>query len=164
MTAFMRLIHLGQALLSGYGALHSYIAVTNLQKYEKTSEKLAAWSKDAANELHKTRTTQTTAALAVRILPSHMKLITRLTYRTDPPLNLDLPDPRHHSLFPATSCRLRRLAMLGDSSPTCTRTREELLGAFGRKDCRIQSAAAEYGRLQRCAESDGEGARGAAVD
>ena len=164
MTAFMRLVHLGQALLSGYGALHSYIAVTNLQKYEKTSEKLAAWSKDAANELHKTRTTQTTAALAVRILPSHMKSTTRLTYKIDPPLNLDLPDPRHHSLLPAASRRLRRLTVPGDPSPTCTRTREELLGAFGRKDCRIQSAAAEYERLQRCAESDGEGARGAAVD
>jgi cytochrome c-type biogenesis protein CcmH/NrfG len=75
MTAFMRIVHLGQALLSSYGALHSYLAVTNLQKYESTSEKLAEWSKDAANELHKTRTTQTTAALAVRLhpIPSHLQ-------------------------------------------------------------------------------------------
>jgi hypothetical protein len=79
MTAFMRIVHLGQALLSGYGALHSYLAVTNLQKYEKTSEKLAEWSKDAANELHKTRTTQTTAALAVRPIPSHRSPQTKPT-------------------------------------------------------------------------------------
>lgn len=79
MSAFMRIIHLGQALLSGYGALHSYMAVTNLQKYEKTSEKLAEWSKEAANQLHKTRTTQTTAALAVRIVPSQARSIYQLT-------------------------------------------------------------------------------------
>lgn len=73
MTAFMRIIHLAQAVLSGYGALHSYIAVTNLQKYEKTSEKLAEWSKEAANQLHKTRTTQTTAAVAVRLVTYNAK-------------------------------------------------------------------------------------------
>jgi len=73
MTAFMRIIHLGQALLSGYGALNSFLAVTNLQKYEKTSEKLAEWSNEAAHQLHKTRTTQTTAALAVRVAPSYPK-------------------------------------------------------------------------------------------
>ena len=79
MTAFMRIIHLGQALLSGYGALHSYLAVTNLQKYEKTSEKLAEWSEEAANQLRKTRTTQTTAALAVRVVLSYSKNTNRLT-------------------------------------------------------------------------------------
>jgi len=149
MTAFMRLIHLGQALLSGYGALHSYIAVTNLQKYEKTSEKLAEWSKDAANELHKTRTTQTTAALAVCIVPSYqIDLEATNIQLPDPPLDPSLINPRHHPLLPAASRRLRRLAMPGDHGLTCTRTREELLGAFGRQDCRVESAAAQHGRLQ----------------
>ena len=40
MSLFMRVIHLGQAVLSGYAAYHSYNAITNLQAYEATSEKL----------------------------------------------------------------------------------------------------------------------------
>jgi len=92
MTAFMRLIHLGQALLSGYGALHSYIAVTNLQKYEKTSEKLAEWSKDAANELHKTRTTQTTAALAI-LLSTLASLTLAITPSSLPPVAVYAASP-----------------------------------------------------------------------
>ena len=31
MSLFMRVIHLGQAVLSGYAAYHSYNAITNLQ-------------------------------------------------------------------------------------------------------------------------------------
>lgn len=66
MSLFMRVIHLSQALLSGYAALHSYQAITNLQTYEATSEKLAEWSNEAAKQLAQTRATQTTGALAVR--------------------------------------------------------------------------------------------------
>jgi hypothetical protein len=89
----MRIVHLGQALLSCYGALHSYLAVTNLQKYESTSEKLAEWSKDAANELHKTRTTQTTAALAVSLVLSHRESTQPIS--TNQPTNIP---PRSSSL------------------------------------------------------------------
>jgi len=66
MSLFMRVIHLGQAFLSGYAAYHSYNAITNLQTYEATSEKLAEWSNEAAKQLAQTRATQTTGALAVR--------------------------------------------------------------------------------------------------
>jgi hypothetical protein len=67
MSLFMRVIHLGQAFLSGYAAYHSYNAITNLQAYEATSEKLAEWSNEAAKQLAQTRATQTTGALTVRI-------------------------------------------------------------------------------------------------
>lgn len=66
MSLFMRVIHLGQAFLSGYAAYHSYNAITNLQAYEATSEKLAEWSNEAAKQLAQTRATQTSGALAVR--------------------------------------------------------------------------------------------------
>jgi hypothetical protein len=66
MSLFMRVIHLSQAFLGGYAAIHSYQAITNLQAYEATSEKLAEWSKEAAKQLAETRATQTTGALAVR--------------------------------------------------------------------------------------------------
>lgn len=57
--------HVLQLGLSLYGGLLSLVAITRLQKYESTSEKLAEWSKEAAKQLHKTRTTQTSGALAV---------------------------------------------------------------------------------------------------
>ncbi|KAI4591637.1 hypothetical protein KJ359_012754 [Pestalotiopsis sp. 9143b] len=62
---FLQLLHLGQAGLAGYGAQQSYIAITNLQTYEETSEKLAKFSNEAERQLHKTRTTQTSGALAI---------------------------------------------------------------------------------------------------
>lgn len=62
----MRLVHLAQALLSGYGAYHSYRAITNLSTYEATTKKLAKWSDEVAHQLHKTRTTQATGAVTVR--------------------------------------------------------------------------------------------------
>lgn len=67
MSALMTLVHAGQAGLSIFAAYHSYIAITNLQTYEATSEKLAEWSDEAAKQLSKTRTTQTTGALTVRL-------------------------------------------------------------------------------------------------
>jgi hypothetical protein len=67
MSLFMRVIHLSQAFLGGYAAIHSYHAITNLQAYEATSEKLAEWSNEATKQLKETRATQTTGALAVRI-------------------------------------------------------------------------------------------------
>ncbi|KAI1866366.1 uncharacterized protein JN550_007754 [Neoarthrinium moseri] len=64
---FLQLLHLAQAGLAGYGAQQSYIAITNLQKYEETSEKLAKYSNEAERQLHKTRTTQTSGALAIAV-------------------------------------------------------------------------------------------------
>jgi hypothetical protein len=58
--------HVLQLALGLYGGMLSIVAITRLQKYESTSKKLAEWSTEAANQLHKTRTTQTSGALAVR--------------------------------------------------------------------------------------------------
>ncbi|KJY01273.1 hypothetical protein TI39_contig298g00056 [Zymoseptoria brevis] len=57
--------HVLQLGLSVYGGLVSLIAITRLQKYESTSQKLAEWSNEAAKQLHKTRTTQTSGAIAI---------------------------------------------------------------------------------------------------
>ncbi|PPJ53173.1 hypothetical protein CBER1_11727 [Cercospora berteroae] len=57
--------HLLQFAYCLYGGALSYVAITNLQKYEATSKKLAEWSKEAENQLWKTRTTQASGALAI---------------------------------------------------------------------------------------------------
>ena len=64
---FARLAHVSQIVLSSYGAYQSYVAINNLQKYEETTKKLAKWSDEVANQLHKTRTTQASGAVAVRL-------------------------------------------------------------------------------------------------
>ncbi|KAF2139647.1 uncharacterized protein K452DRAFT_195237, partial [Aplosporella prunicola CBS 121167] len=50
---------------SAYALYFSYISVTNLQKYEKKTEKAAEWSSTAEEQLHKTRTTQGSAVLTI---------------------------------------------------------------------------------------------------
>jgi hypothetical protein len=62
---FLQILHLGQAALAGYGAQQSYIAITNLRKYEETSKKLAKYSNEAERQLHKTQTTQASGAVSV---------------------------------------------------------------------------------------------------
>ncbi|RYO98223.1 hypothetical protein DL764_007151 [Monosporascus ibericus] len=61
----MQLIHLTQVALAGYGALHSYGAITNLRTYESTAEKAARYSNEAERQLHETRTTQGAGAAAL---------------------------------------------------------------------------------------------------
>lgn len=61
----LRLLHLTQAALSLYGGYSSYIAITNLQKYEETTKKLAKWSGTVEEQLQKTRTTQGTGAVTI---------------------------------------------------------------------------------------------------
>ncbi|RYP24981.1 hypothetical protein DL765_000209 [Monosporascus sp. GIB2] len=61
----MQLIHLTQVALAGYGALHSYSAVTKLRTYEPTTEKAAKYSNEAERQLRGTRTTQGAAAFAL---------------------------------------------------------------------------------------------------
>jgi len=61
----LRLLHASQALLSLYGGYSSYIAITNLQKYEATTKKLAKWSNTVDEQLQKTRTTQSTGAVTI---------------------------------------------------------------------------------------------------
>lgn len=62
---FTQLLHVPQAALSAYGLYMSYIAITNLREYEEKSEKAAEWSNTAAEQLHKTRTTQASAAISI---------------------------------------------------------------------------------------------------
>jgi len=61
----LRLLHLAQAALSLYAASTSYTAITNLQKYEATTKKLAKWSGTVEEQLQKTRTTQGTGAVTI---------------------------------------------------------------------------------------------------
>ena len=58
-------LHLAQFTLSGYGLFNSWIAITNLRQYEEKSEKAAKWSNTAADQLHRTRTTQASGLIAV---------------------------------------------------------------------------------------------------
>ncbi|KAH6653050.1 hypothetical protein BKA67DRAFT_659694 [Truncatella angustata] len=62
---FLQLLHIAQAGLAAYGGQQSYTAVTNLQKYEDAAKKAAKYSNEAQRQLHKTRTTQTSGALAI---------------------------------------------------------------------------------------------------
>ena len=55
------------ALLSLYAAQKSYIAITNLQKYEERTEKAAKYLDKAEHDLYKTRVTQASGAAAVCI-------------------------------------------------------------------------------------------------
>ena len=57
----------GTTALSSYGLLLSYQNITRLQQYEEQSEKAAEWSKTAAQRLHKTRTTQASGTIRVRL-------------------------------------------------------------------------------------------------
>ncbi|KAK3074310.1 hypothetical protein LTR53_003358 [Teratosphaeriaceae sp. CCFEE 6253] len=76
---YLQLMYASQALICCYGGFQSVNAVTNLQTYEKTSEKLAEWSQTAKDHLTKTRTTQTTGAVAVLL-----SLTTSLTLAAAP--------------------------------------------------------------------------------
>ena len=54
-------------ILTLYAAQKSYIAITNLQQYEKRTEKAAKHLDKAAHDLYKTRVTQASGAAAVCI-------------------------------------------------------------------------------------------------
>jgi len=61
---FQSLIHCLQAGLSGYVLYHASISVPKLQKYESKSEKAAKYSNTAAEQLQRTRSTQTVGVVA----------------------------------------------------------------------------------------------------
>jgi hypothetical protein len=54
--------------LSSYGLYLSYQNITRLQQYEKQSEKAAEWSNTAAQRLSKTRSTQASGTISVRLI------------------------------------------------------------------------------------------------
>src|ERR1700754_3068985 len=59
--------HLAQACLCGYTVFLSYTAIMKLLQYEEKTEKAAQYSSVAAEQLHRTRTTQAGGAVAVRL-------------------------------------------------------------------------------------------------
>ena len=61
-----RMAHLSQVLLCLYGLRFSYSAITKLQKYEKSTQTLATYSKDVQTHLSLTRSTQATGLVTVR--------------------------------------------------------------------------------------------------
>ncbi|KAI1379869.1 hypothetical protein F4677DRAFT_297595 [Hypoxylon crocopeplum] len=61
----LQLIHLAQAALAAYGGKHSYVAITNLRKYENTTKKLAKVSSEAEHQRQKTYSTQTSGVVAL---------------------------------------------------------------------------------------------------
>jgi len=63
--ALFAILHALQAAFSAYTLSLSSISIRNLQKYEETSKKAAKYSNIAEHQLHKTRTTQASGALAV---------------------------------------------------------------------------------------------------
>ncbi|KAI1779179.1 hypothetical protein F4818DRAFT_241368 [Hypoxylon cercidicola] len=64
---FLQILHLAQAALAAYGGKQSYIAITNLRKYEETTKKLAKYSSTAEHQRHKTYTTQTSGVVALLV-------------------------------------------------------------------------------------------------
>ncbi|KAI8957752.1 hypothetical protein F5Y11DRAFT_338470 [Daldinia sp. FL1419] len=62
---FLQLLHLAQAALAAYGGKQSYIAITNLQKYENATKKLAKVSSEAERQRQKTYATQTTGVVTL---------------------------------------------------------------------------------------------------
>ncbi|KAK8171901.1 hypothetical protein BKA80DRAFT_261504 [Phyllosticta citrichinensis] len=59
--------HVLKALNSIHGLYYCAKSITNLQKYEKKTEKAAEYSQTVADELRKTRTTQASALVATII-------------------------------------------------------------------------------------------------
>jgi hypothetical protein len=59
------LLHSLQAAISGYSLYHASISIPNLQKYEEKSKTAAKYSKLAADQLQRTRSTQAIGTVAV---------------------------------------------------------------------------------------------------
>jgi len=64
-SIILSILHAFQAAYGAYNLYLSSISIRNLQGYENTSKKAAKYSNTAADQLHKTRTTQASTALAV---------------------------------------------------------------------------------------------------
>ncbi|KAL6243868.1 hypothetical protein RBB50_009302 [Rhinocladiella similis] len=60
----LSLYHAVQTCVGAYTGLFSAMAIYNLKQREEQSERAAQYSTTAANQLHKTRTTQTSGAVA----------------------------------------------------------------------------------------------------
>ena len=65
MSLLLELYHAVQACGSIVAGLFSAMAIYNLRQWEPQTEKASRYSNTAAHQLHKTRTTQASGALAV---------------------------------------------------------------------------------------------------
>jgi hypothetical protein len=65
-SALLTVLYSLQAAFGAYNLYLASISISNLQKYEEASKKAAEYSNIAESQLHKTRTTQATSAIAVR--------------------------------------------------------------------------------------------------
>ncbi|KAI0854641.1 hypothetical protein F4860DRAFT_498918 [Xylaria cubensis] len=74
----LKLIHVSQIVIAAYGAMQSQAAISKLLEYEDASKKLAKVSSEAERQLHKTRTTQASGAVAILVsFVASVLLITR---------------------------------------------------------------------------------------
>ncbi|KAI1475191.1 hypothetical protein F4774DRAFT_397890 [Daldinia eschscholtzii] len=62
---FLQILHFAQAALAIYGGKQSYVAITNLRKYESATKKLAKVSSEAERQRQKTYATQTTGVITL---------------------------------------------------------------------------------------------------
>lgn len=63
----LKLIHVAQIVIAAYGAMQSQAAISKLLEYEDATKKLAKISSEAERQLHKTRTTQASGAIAILV-------------------------------------------------------------------------------------------------
>lgn len=70
MERLLPVIHVAQAVGGASTLYFCYVSIKNLQRYEKKTEKAAEYSNTAAEQLHRTRTTQGSALVTVP-LSSH---------------------------------------------------------------------------------------------
>ncbi|KAI1748671.1 hypothetical protein F4782DRAFT_516371 [Xylaria castorea] len=63
----LKLVHVAQIVIAAYGAMQSQAAISKLLEYEDATKKLAKISSEADRQLHKTRTTQASGAVAILV-------------------------------------------------------------------------------------------------
>ncbi|KAJ2968381.1 hypothetical protein NUW58_g10233 [Xylaria curta] len=63
----LKAIHVAQIIIAAYGAAQSHAAISRLIEYEDAIQKLAKISSEAERQLHKTRTTQASGAIAILV-------------------------------------------------------------------------------------------------
>ncbi|KAI8946513.1 hypothetical protein F4801DRAFT_593292 [Xylaria longipes] len=63
----LKLIHVAQIVIAAYGAMQSQVAISKLLEYKDATKKLAKISSEAGRQLHKTRTTQASCAVAILV-------------------------------------------------------------------------------------------------
>lgn len=127
-------LHVPQALLSVYGLYLSYNSIRNLQQYEEKSEKAAKWSNTAAKQLHKTRTTQASAATTVRSHSLDLSLCPHPpnspadSKRPDVRLPKHIPPPRYGSKQHPQLPAVLPLAAASSDNTVCAVSRRQFLG------------------------------------